>query len=305
MAYNFQPVDFSKYAELRELWDKHPSNTQGAYARGGYIPAEGEAAQVLRRYGELSQQLADEVGGGELYTEAMMALGAVGGIGNGLTGENLGDPDYYKNMMDRRQIFLNQGRSAQDADSIDAYRYAAMLTGERQPDLNYVQAERARKYAAQYGTPEQYNYANELATNLRSAQPQSYAMQQVASQPYTTTTNYSQPNSQNVLAQAAMAQPVLPIYQQQSTMAQPQQATDQSSFRLMNMLAGQYNQPALQSAQVQQSVPQSFFGIPSMLGGQYVQPNFQRLQSNLQMMNPNRQLSQLNLGQTQRRTSLL
>ena len=167
MADSFQPVDFSKYAELRELWDKHPSNTQGAYARGDYAPKEGEAAQVLKRYGELSQQLSDEIGN-QNYTEAMLALGGINrealDITSGATN--------YEDIFDRRKQFLAQGRSVEEADSIEPYRLAALYMGERQPDLNYVQADRAKRYAAQYGTPEQYDYTNQLATQLRSAQPQ-------------------------------------------------------------------------------------------------------------------------------------
>ena len=172
MPKDFNSIDFSKYAELRDLWDKHPSNKEGAYARGDYSPAEGEAAQVLNRYGALSQQLADEVGGGDRATEAMLALGAVGGIGNGLSEENLGDPKYYSKMMDRRNEYIAQGHSVAEADAIEPYRFASVLMGERQPDLNYVQAETARRKALQYGTPEQIDYTNQLATQLRSAQPQ-------------------------------------------------------------------------------------------------------------------------------------
>lgn len=172
MADNFQPIDFSKYAELRDLWDKHPSNKEGAYSRGDYSPAEGEAAQVLNRYSALSQQLSDELGGGDRATEAMIALGAVGGIGNGLTEENLGDPNYYSKMMDRRNEYIAQGHSVAEADAIEPYRFASVIMGERQPDLNYVQADRARRYASQYGTPDQIEYTNQLATQLRSTQPQ-------------------------------------------------------------------------------------------------------------------------------------
>ena len=167
MADSFQPVDFSKYAELRELWDKHPSNTQGAYARGDYAPKEGEAAQVLKRYGELSQQLSDEIGN-QNYTEAMLALGGINREGLDITS----GATNYEDIFDKRKQFLAQGRSVEEADSIEPYRLAALYMGERQPDLNYVQADRARRYAAQYGTPEQYDYTNQLATQLRSAQPQ-------------------------------------------------------------------------------------------------------------------------------------
>jgi hypothetical protein len=73
MSEDFKPIDFSKYAELRDLWNMHPSNTEGALYKG-YKPAEGESAEVLRRYGELSQQLSDEVGS-QNYTEALLALG--------------------------------------------------------------------------------------------------------------------------------------------------------------------------------------------------------------------------------------
>lgn len=167
MAEDFKPVDFSKYAELRDLWDKHPSNTQGAYARGDYTPKEGEAAQVLKRYGELSQQLSDEVGN-QNYTEAMLALGGINREGLDITS----GATNYEDIFDRRKQFLAQGRSVEEADSIEPYRLAALYMGERQPDLNYVQADRARRYAAQYGTPEQYDYTNQLATQLRPAQPQ-------------------------------------------------------------------------------------------------------------------------------------
>lgn len=167
MAADFQPIDFFKYAELRDLWDKHPSNTQGAYARGDYAPKEGEAAQVLKRYGELSQQLADEVGS-QNYTEAMLALGGVNREGLDITS----GATNYEDVFDKRRQFLAQGRSVEEADAIEPYRLAALYMGERQPDLNYVQADRARRYAAQYGTPEQYDYTNQLATQLRSAQPQ-------------------------------------------------------------------------------------------------------------------------------------
>lgn len=167
MAEDFKPVDFSKYAELRELWDKHPSNTQGAYARGDYTPKEGETAQVLKRYGELSQQLSDEVGN-QNYTEAMLALGGINREGLDITS----GATNYEDIFDRRKQFLAQGRSVEEADSIEPYRLAALYMGERQPDLNYVQADRAKRYAAQYGTPEQYDYTNQLATQLRSAQPQ-------------------------------------------------------------------------------------------------------------------------------------
>ena len=202
MEDNFQPIDFSKYAELRDLWDKHPSNKEGAYSRGDYSPAEGEAAQVLNRYGALSQQLADELGGGDRAAEAMLALGAVGGIGNGLTEENLGDSNYYSKMMARRNEYLSQGHSVAEADAIEPYRFASVIMGERQPDLNYVQADRARRYASQYGTPDQIDYTNQLATQLRSAQPQGmFGQLTQSSQPidmYSTTSKYFQPELQNI-----------------------------------------------------------------------------------------------------------
>ena len=169
MSEDFKPIDFSKYAELRDLWNMHPSNTEGALYKG-YKPAEGESAEVLRRYGELSQQLSDEVGS-QNYTEALLALG----------GTNREDLDItsgatnYEDMFNKRQQFLAQGRSVEEADAIEPYRLAALYMGERQPDLNYVQADRARRYAAQYGTPEQIEYTNQLATQLRSAQPQEKA----------------------------------------------------------------------------------------------------------------------------------
>lgn len=197
MAEDFKPVDFSKYAELRDLWDKHPSNTQGAYARGDYTPKEGETAQVLKRYGELSQQLSDEVGN-QNYTEAMLALGGINrealDITSGATN--------YEDIFDRRKQFLAQGRSVEEADSIEPYRLAALYMGERQPDLNYVQADRAKRYAAQYGTPEQYDYTNQLATQLRSAQPQGMFGQLTQSrQPmnmYSTTSKYFSPELQKI-----------------------------------------------------------------------------------------------------------
>ena len=276
---NFNPIDFSKYAELRDLWNMHPSNTEGALYKG-YRPAEGETAQVLRRYGELTQQLSDEVGGGDLYTEAMIALGGTGGIGNGLTGENLGDPNYYKNMMARRQAFLDSGRSVQDADANEVYRFASVMTGQRPADLNYVQAEAARNYASQYGTPNQIDYTNQLATQLRSAQPQAPISQPLVSQPYTATANYLPPSMPSIQSQNMMPQPSL---------FQP------------NMLAGQYMP---QNTQAQYMMPQPSFGFSNALGGQYSQPNFQNQGTSLQNTNPNRQLSQLNLGQTQRNASL-
>ena len=291
MSDQFKPIDFSKYSELRNLWNMHPSNTEGALYKG-YKPAEGETAQVLRRYGELSQQLADEVGGGKLYTEAMIALGGVGGIGNGLTGENLGDPNYYKNMMTRRQQFLDSGRSVQDADANEAYRFASVMTGQRPADLNYIQAERLRQYTAQYGTPEQYNYANQQAELLRSAQPQA------------ATTNYLQPNFQNTQTQQILSQPQAMTTQSQQPMpafsfpvAQSQAA--QPAYRLSNMLAGNYMQPNAQNAQQQSSIPAQSFGISNITSGQYSQPIFQNAQSGLQSVYPNPQLSQLNLKSIQ------
>ena len=197
MAEDFKPVDFSKYAELRELWDKHPSNTQGAYARGDYTPKEGETAQVLRRYGELAQKLSDEVGN-QNYTEAMLALGGVNREGLDITS----GATNYEDIFDRRKQFLAQGRSVEEADSIEPYRLAALYMGERQPDLNYVQADRARRYAAQYGTPEQYDYTNQLATQLRSAQPQGmFGQLTQSSQPmnmYSTTSKYFSPELQKI-----------------------------------------------------------------------------------------------------------
>lgn len=189
MADNFQPVDFSKYAELRDLWDKHPSNTQGAYARGDYTPKEGEASQVLKRYGELSQQLADEVGN-QNYTEAMLALGGINrealDITSGATN--------YEDIFNKRKQFLAQGRSVEEADSIEPYRLAALYMGERQPDLNYVQADVARRYAAQYGTPEQYDYSNQLAEQLRSLQTQNSATQSL----FNSLINPQAPRLQNI-----------------------------------------------------------------------------------------------------------
>ena len=196
MANNFQPIDFSKYAELRDLWNMHPSNTEGALYKG-YKPAEGESAKVLRRYGELSQQLADEVGS-QNYTEALLALGGTSredlDITSGATN--------YEDMFNKRQQFLAQGRSVEEADAIEPYRLAALYMGERQPDLNYVQADRARRYFAQYGTPEQIDYTNQLATQLRSAQPQGM-MNQLAqsSQPinlYSTTSKYLAPELEKI-----------------------------------------------------------------------------------------------------------
>lgn len=197
MAEDFKPVDFSKYAELRDLWDKHPSNTQGAYARGDYTPKEGEAAQVLKRYGELSQQLSDEVGN-QNYTEAMLALGGINREGLDITS----GATNYEDIFDRRKQFLAQGRSVEEADSIEPYRLAALYMGERQPDLNYVQADRLRRYTGQYGTPEQYDYANQLSDQLRSAQPQGmFGQLTQSSQPmnmYSTTSKYFSPELQKI-----------------------------------------------------------------------------------------------------------
>jgi hypothetical protein len=164
MSEEFKPIDFSKYAELRDLWNMHPQNTQGI---AGQISPE-QVSSSYKRFNELSQQLSDEVGGGDRATEAMIALGAV----------NLEDLDItsgatnYEEIMNRRKEFLAQGRSVEEADAIEPFRLAAILTGERQPDLDYVQADRARHYYSQYGTPEQIDYTNQLATQLRSAQPQ-------------------------------------------------------------------------------------------------------------------------------------
>jgi len=166
MSKEFNQIDFSKYAELRDLWNMHPSNTEGALYKG-YRPKEGETAQVLRRYGELSKQLADEVGS-QNYTEAMLGLG-------GINRENLditSGATNYEDILNKRKEFLAQGRSVEEADAIEPYRLAALYMGERQPDLNYVQADRARRYAAQYGTPEQIEYTNQLATQLRPMQSQ-------------------------------------------------------------------------------------------------------------------------------------
>lgn len=171
-ANQLQAVDLSKYQELGELWKYHPQNKQGKSA--DLSPKQ--RSMVLNRYNDLSQKLSDEVGGGELATEAMMALGAVGGIGNGLTAENLGDPDYYKNLAEQRKNFLaDPDRENKEAFDQGAYRFASVLMGDRPASLDYVQSERLRNIAGQYGTPEQYNYLNQLAgqTSLQNAQKQS------------------------------------------------------------------------------------------------------------------------------------
>ena len=183
MSEEFKPIDFSKYAELGNLYRNRLTD---------------ESGESMRRYGELSQQLADELGGGDRAVEAMLALGAVKredlDITSGATN--------YEEIMNRRNEFLAQGRSVEEADAIEPFRYAAILTGERQPDLNYVQADRARRYFTQYGTPEQIDYTNQLATQLRSAQPQGmFGQLTQSSQPidmYSTTSKYFQPELQNI-----------------------------------------------------------------------------------------------------------
>jgi len=166
MSKDFKPIDFSKYSELRDLWNMHPSNTKGALYKG-HAPSEGETAEVLKRYTELTSQLSDEVGN-QNFTEAMLALG-----GTNLEGLDIkSGATNYEDMFNKRGQFLAQGRSVEEADAIEPYRLAALYMGERKPDLNYVQADRARRYAAQYGTPEQVDYTNQLATQLRSTQPQ-------------------------------------------------------------------------------------------------------------------------------------
>lgn len=183
MSEEFKPIDFSKYAELGDLYRNRLTD---------------ESGESMRRYGELSQQLADELGGGDRAVEAMLALGAVNredlDITSGATN--------YEEIMDRRKQFLSQGRSVEEADAIEPFRLAAILTGERQPDLNYVQADRARRYYSQYGTPEQIDYTNQLATQLRSAQPQGM-MSQLAQprQPinmYSTTSKYFAPELESI-----------------------------------------------------------------------------------------------------------
>lgn len=183
MSEEFKPIDFSKYAELGDLYRNRLTDESGG---------------SMRRYGELSQQLADEVGGGDRAVEAMLALGAVNredlDITSGATN--------YEEIMNRRKEFLAQGRSIEEADAIEPFRLAAILTGERQPDLNYVQADRARRYASQYGTPDQIDSTNQLATQLRSAQPQGmFGQLTQSSQPidmYSTTSKYFQPELQNI-----------------------------------------------------------------------------------------------------------
>lgn len=150
-------IDFSKYAELRDLWDKHPSNTQGAYARGNYRPAEGEAAQVLRRYGELSQQLSDDLGGRNTL-EAMMALGGIGSDGI--------DPTSAKESMKRaaaRSSYLTDPNRPHQNFETGAYRGAAIISGDRKPNLNFVLADRLANLAGQLGTPEEINFYRKLA----------------------------------------------------------------------------------------------------------------------------------------------
>ncbi len=196
MSEDFKPIDFSKYSELRNLWNMHPSNTEGALYKG-YAPAEGETAEVLRRYTELTSQLSDEVGN-QNFTEAMLALG-----GTNLEGLDIkSGATNYEDMFNKRGQFLAQGRSVEEADAIEPYRLAALYMGERKPDLNYVQADRARRYAAQYGTPEQIDYTNQLATQLRSTQPQGMMSQltQLSSpmDMYPTISKYFEPELQNI-----------------------------------------------------------------------------------------------------------
>lgn len=167
-----KPIDFSKYQELGDLWKYHPQNKEGKSA--DLSPKQRSIVQ--KRYNDLAEQLSDEVGGGELATEAMIALGAVGGIGNGLTAENLGDPDYYKNLAEQRKKFLaDPDRGNKEAFDQGAYRFASVLMGDRPASLDYVQSERLRNIAGQYGTPEQYNYLNQMArqTSLQDTQRQS------------------------------------------------------------------------------------------------------------------------------------
>jgi len=156
MSEDFKPIDFSKYAELRDLWNMHPSNTEGALYKG-YRPKEGETAQVLRRYGELSQQLSDELGG-QNTLEAMLALGGISRSGI--------DPEAAQKMMNtaaKRKDFLADPNRNHQAFETSAYRNAAVFAGDREANLDFLNANRLANLTNQYGTPEEINFYRKLA----------------------------------------------------------------------------------------------------------------------------------------------
>jgi hypothetical protein len=149
-------INWSDYAGLRDLWDRHPSNTQGAYSRG-YRPAEGEASQVLRDYTVLTQQLSDDLGG-QNTLEALMALGGIGAGGI--------DPEAAQQMMNRagrRKSYLAEPNRNHQAFETSGYRGAAVFAGDREANLDFIKANRLANLANQFGTPEEINFYRKLA----------------------------------------------------------------------------------------------------------------------------------------------
>jgi hypothetical protein len=147
-------INWSDYAGLRDLWNMHPSNYEGALYKG-YKPAEGETSQVLRDFGTLTKQLSDDLGGRNTL-EALMALGVIGAE----------DPREAQEMMNtaaRRRNYLANPRRDHQGFETSGYRGAAIFAGDREPNLDFLKANRLANLSSQFGTPEEINFYSKLA----------------------------------------------------------------------------------------------------------------------------------------------
>ena len=215
-------IDWSKYAGLKDVWDMHPSNTEGSLYNGTVTRTSDQQAETLREYTSLNQQLSDDLGGdSELVTEAMLALGGLGS--SGLNLENLGNPDYYTDMIKRRGNYIDQGHSEVEADSIPAYRTAAILTGQKKPDLGYIESQVFNKKTQNWGDPLDKTY---------SAYRQSGGISRDQLQGM-----FSQANQQQVQQVQQMQQPIN-MYQTTSELFHPeiQKFKESNTQRYLNML---------------------------------------------------------------------
>jgi hypothetical protein len=144
-------LDFSKYYELRDLWNMHPQNTQGI---AGQISSE-QVSSAYNRFNELSQQLSDDLGG-QNTLEAFKALGILGGV----------DPEAAQKMMDtaaKRKNYLADPNRNHQAFETSGYRGAAVFAGDREANLDFLKANRLANLAGQFGTPEEINFYRKLA----------------------------------------------------------------------------------------------------------------------------------------------
>lgn len=114
--------DFSRFAGLKDLYANRLTD---------------ETGEAMNQYGQMTDELNKAVGGdADLMAEALLGLGGIELSDFDLEGSGA---ENYPDLLRRRALLMNRGQSADTIDAISSkMRGAAVMSGVRAPDLNYV-----------------------------------------------------------------------------------------------------------------------------------------------------------------------